>query len=120
MGTVGWACVQPGTAISFIHLDGGVQLSNIAGDNSSIDEGTIKVTNNDLAPVTVSIYRAPESQKRFESALITEQLPSGEEKQFPLPQPCVGRIFEVDIHHESAKAKAVCEARPGQCVTVDG
>merc|ERR1711920_201366 len=101
--TVGWACVRPGAAISFVHLDSGVQLCNSSGDNSSIEEGTIKVVNNDLAPVSVSVFRAPETRKHFESALIIEQLPSGEERQLPLPTPCVGRIFQVEVKHERAK-----------------
>jgi len=116
---VGWASVRPGSALSFIRLDSSLQVSNVEGENSSVEEGTIKVVNNDLAPVSVSVFRAPEAQKHFESALVAEALQPGEERRLPLPQPCAGRIFQVEVRSEGGQ-KMLCEVRPGQCVAVEG
>jgi len=115
---VGWTSLRQGTAVSFIHLDSSLQVSNLEDQNSSVEEGTIKVVNNDLAPVAVSIFRAPEVQKHFESALLTETMQSGEEKSLPLPRPCDGRIFQVEVRHDSG-TRALCEARPGQSIIVE-
>mmetsp|Transcript_35398 Transcript_35398/g.101715 ORF Transcript_35398/g.101715 Transcript_35398/m.101715 type:complete len:1361 (-) Transcript_35398:40-4122(-) len=117
--TVGWAVVRPGSALSFVRLDSSLQVSNGEGENASVEEGTIRLVNNDLAPVSVSVFRAPEKQNHFETALLTELLESGEEKRVPLPQPCTGRIFQVEVRHDN-KQKMLCEVRAGQCITVEG
>lgn len=116
--TVGWAVVKPGSALSFVRLDSSLQVSNGEGENASVEEGTIRLVNNDLAAVTVSVYRAPEKQTHFESALLTESLEPGDERRVPLPQPCAGCIFQLEVKH-AGKQKAVCEVRAGQCVTID-
>jgi len=115
---VGWTSVRQGSAVSFIHLDSSLQVSNLEDQNSSVEEGTIKVVNNDLAPVAVNVFRAPEVQKHFESALLAETMQSGEGKALPLPRPCDGRIFQVEVRHDGGK-RALCEARPGQSITVE-
>lgn len=116
---VGWAVVRPGSALSFVRLDGGLQVSNVEGENASVEEGTVRLVNNDLAPVSVSVFRAPENQKHFEGALLTEALESSEEKRLPLPQPCTGRIYQLEVRYEN-KQKALCEVKAGQCVTIEG
>jgi len=118
--TVGWAVVRPGSALSFLRLDSSLQVSNGDSKNASVEEGTIRLVNNDLAPVTVKVYRAPEKQAHFEAALLTEMLESGEEKRVPLPQPCTGlAMFQVEVCHEN-KQKMLCEVMAGQCITIDG
>lgn len=118
---MGRSSVKPGTAISFTHLDGALQVSNSDGDGA--DEPTprdaITVVNNDLTPVIINVFRAPEAQKHFESALFTATLQSGEQRHLQLPRPCVGRIFQLEVVHARSK-KVLCEARPGQRVTTEG
>lgn len=115
---VGFASVLPGSAVSFMRLDSPVQVSN--GDETlHVEDGTIKIVNNDLAPATVCVYRAPEQQQRFESALITQRLEVGEQRDVPLPQPCTGRIFQLTIAVDGAKSE-IGEVRPGQCLHIEG
>eukprot|EP00927_Polykrikos_kofoidii_P022242 TRINITY_DN20813_c0_g4_i1.p1 TRINITY_DN20813_c0_g4~~TRINITY_DN20813_c0_g4_i1.p1 ORF type:complete len:1238 (-),score=222.75 TRINITY_DN20813_c0_g4_i1:24-3695(-) len=115
---MGRAVVKPGTAVSFMHLDGTLQVSNIEGDNTSVEEGTVTVINNELAQCSVSLFRAPEAQKHFESPLQVEILQPGEEKQLPVPHPCIGRIFQVEVKDDT-NHKSICEVRPGQRLVIE-
>jgi len=118
---VGHALVSPGSAVSFMCLDTCLQVSNDEGsaENCTVEESTLRLCNNDLTSVSCGIYRAPELQKHFEGAIVTHQLEAGAQKQVPLPQPCIGRIFQVDVQRQG-KSKEVAEVRPGQVLIVEG
>lgn len=115
---VGRASVCQGAAVSFMCLDGGVQISNSHGDNFVVEDSTIRVVNNDLTSVAVSLYRPVELRKHFESALSVTPLKPGEVKHLPLPQPCIGCIFELEVRREGRKCE-YSEVRPGQCLVID-
>ncbi|CAK0837714.1 unnamed protein product [Prorocentrum cordatum] len=82
---MGWARVRPGSALSFVSLDGGLHVCNReAGEGEA--PGLIEVANNDLAAVSVGILRAAESRKMFEKALATASLQPGERTELRPPQ----------------------------------
>jgi len=114
----GWARIRPGVALSFMNLDGCLQVRNTECDAINVG-GAIKVVNNDMGPVIVSIYRAAELLTNFESPLATKSLQASEEVLLNLPESHFGSIFQVEIQYET-KDKAYCDMRPGQCVYIEG
>eukprot|EP00928_Gymnodinium_smaydae_P006491 TRINITY_DN12304_c0_g1_i1.p1 TRINITY_DN12304_c0_g1~~TRINITY_DN12304_c0_g1_i1.p1 ORF type:complete len:1422 (-),score=289.94 TRINITY_DN12304_c0_g1_i1:71-4336(-) len=115
---VGHSRVPMGTAVTFMNLESRLQVSNGDGEHAIVEEGTISIFNNDLEDVTASLYRVAEDQSHFESAQAQLQVESGKERHIALPQPCAGRLFQLEV--TSARApKAICEVRPGQRVTVE-
>lgn len=117
---IGHSRVRLGTAVSFMHLESMLQVCNVEeGENAQTVEGAVIVFNDDLSPVSLSVYRPIEARARFESSLLSEELQSGELKQVTLPQPCAGRIFHFEFIFVGGK-KACCEVRPGQRIIIDG
>jgi len=116
--SMGRARIGTGTAVTFVELDSGLQVSNMDGVNCSVANGAVNIVNNDLAPIELSVFRAAELRSRFESALLTEVFQPGEQRQVPLPQPCIGRIFQVEVCYDNAKT-SLCEVRPGQCIMIE-
>jgi len=114
---VGYACIDMGSAITFLSLDSSLQLHRLESQEDS-DEDSFKVVNNDLSPVQLSVYRAAENRKHFESAVHSTVVQPGEEEEVPLQPNSYGSLFEVEVRYESGR-KACCELRPGQCLLVD-
>jgi len=115
--TVGWASIRPGSAITFLALDSPLQLHRL-DDEECPAENAFQVVNNDLSPVHLHIYRAPELRKHFESAVHQMVVEPGEKQDVPLQQAGYGSIYEVEVRYEVGK-KAYCELRPGQCLLID-
>jgi len=114
---VGYACISPGSAITFLSLDSSLQLHRLEA-NEEAEEESFKVVNNDLSPVQLSVYRAAENRKHFESAVHSTLVQPGEEEEVPLHPQSYGSLFEVEVRYDSGR-KACCELRPGQCLLVD-
>jgi len=115
---VGRASLKPGCAVSFMCLDGGLQIHNNNDGDADLDDSSIKIVNNDLSPVSVALYRPRELRKHFEGAISTVQIRANEERKVSLPQPCIGCIFEMEVRREDRKCEC-CEVRPGQRLTID-